>query len=364
MCDKFKELTGVTLTPKQIDNTTVIKFYTYAGALSSLYSEAQKTANDFFPASASLDALIKHLATRVLPLQIQPQKSHGQIVFTGTVGTPIPLYSQVKRVSDGSIFQTIQEGSIGSSGVINLFCESLSDGTIQNLDSTGDPFTLNTSITGIQSACVNSTFFLDGRDLETDSEIKARIVAHDRDDNSGGNATAYETWANEASNEVVSAKTIRLPRGPDTVDTYITAGTTDIQAAVDAGQPVLRLPSSTLISTVQAYIISLNPVTDDHLTKAPVELALGVTFKYNLYAESAASRSYADGIITKIIKVYLYQARPLDRLTPSSIERLVDQSIGDLLKERNCNNLGGANTYYDVPAINILIPGTITLSTL
>lgn len=364
MCDDYKTLTGVTLSPKQIDNTTVIKFYTYAGSLSALYSQAQRMTNDFFPATASTEGLINHLGTRLLPTQIQPQKSHGQITFTGTVGTYIPLGTQVKRVSDGSIFQTIQDGTILSGGTIDLYCESLSTGTVQNLDSLGNPFTLITAITGVQANCTNSTQLLDGRDLETDAEMLARIQEHDRDDNSGGNASAYEAWAKTASAEVVTAKTIRLVRGPDTVNTYITAGTTDIASAVKNGQAVLRLPSSALLATVQAYITALNPVTDDHLTIAPIELALDVSFAYSLYSESTSSRSYVDSVIKNVIKIYIYEARPLDRLTPSAIERLVDQEVGDLIKERNCANLGSGTTYYDVPAINIMSPGTITLTSL
>jgi len=360
-CDEFKSITQVTLSPGQIDNPHVIKMYTYAGPLSAFYSELQRTANDIFPVTASTLALRKHLKTRLLEDQIQPQKSHGKIVFSGSNGSFIPLYTQVKRVKDGAIYQTIQEATIGSAGFVSVFCESIETGTDKNLDSTGEPFVLSTPITGVSNSCSSETLFLDGRDLETPSEMLARIMAHDQDDNTGGNATAYETWAKEASNEVVTAKTIRRPRGVDSVDTYITSGTTDIQSAVENGLPVNRLPSQTLINTVQAYILALNPVTDDHITKAPIELSKDLIFKYSLYEESVAMRSYCDGVIRKIIQVYLYKARPEDTLTPSAIERLVDQSIGNLIKERKCGDLDSSTSYYIVPSVNILTPGTITI---
>ena len=41
MCDSFKEITGVTLTPDMKNDTNVIKFYAYAGALSAKYAENQ-----------------------------------------------------------------------------------------------------------------------------------------------------------------------------------------------------------------------------------------------------------------------------------------------------------------------------------
>lgn len=364
MCDDFKAITGITLTPDQVDDSNVIKFYTDAGALSSLYSELQRTVNDIFPTTSSTEGLIKHLATRSLPTQIQPQKSHGQIKFQGAAGTLIGLNVQVKRASDGLIFQTIQTGSIDVTGFVSLFVESLATGNIQNLDSLNNPFTLVSPIAGILPACTNVTTFLDGRDLEKNEQMLARILAHDQDDNSGGNAVFYEATAQAASNEVVTAKTIRTPRGPDTVDTYITSGTTDIQAAVEASQPVVRQPSTTLLTAVQAYIIALNPITDDHRTLAPTEIPLNVTFRYKLYAEGVANRAFVNDIILKIIKTYIYQARPLDVLSPSAIERLIDQRVGDQILERACDNLGGLNTFYSVPSTNILTPGTITITTL
>jgi uncharacterized phage protein gp47/JayE len=363
MCSDYKSITGITLSPTNYDNENVIKFYTDAGAISSMYAEIQRTANDFFPQTASLSGLIKALASRSMPPQIQPQSSQGQIQLTGSAaGIAITAgATQVQRVSDGAVFTCIQSGVTDGAKTANLFFESQAKGNAQNLDSLNQPFTLITPISGISTNCINTSLFLNGRDLETTKEIAARITAHDQDDNSGGNEIAYENWAQVASSEVVTAKTVRLPRGPDTVDTYITSGTTDIAAAVLAGQSISRLPSPALLATVQAYITSLNPITDDHLTKAPIETPLNVTFRFKLYDESTANRSYLTGIITQIIKIYLYSAKPLDVLSPSAIERLVDQQIGDQISERACDNLGGMNTYFTVPAVNIIVPGTLTI---
>ena len=365
MCDDFKSLTGVTLDPTDYDDTRVMKFWTDAGALSSMYSQAQRVVNDFFPVSASTDGLISHLNARSMPLQIQPQSSHGQILLTGNAsGIIIPVGTQVKRVSDGAVFNCIQAGTTDSTFTATLFFESVATGNAQNLDSISQPFTLTTAIAGLQSACTNASLFLDGRDLEVDADMVTRIQAHDQDDNSGGNAAAYEAWALAASNQVVTSKCIRLARGPDTVDTYITAGTSDIAAAVQSGQPVTRLPSADLLALVQAYILTLNPVTDVHLTHAPIELPIDITFQYSLVTETAPNRSYVNGIITKVIQIYIYQARPLDVLSPTAIERLVDQAIGDQIVERNCGNLNGASTHFTVPSINIMTPRLITLTQL
>ena len=362
MCNDFKAITGVTLKPTQTDDSNVIKFLTDAAAISSFTALLQKVANNIFPQTADTQSLIQHLATRSLPTQLQPSKSHGQIQFTATgAGVSISLGVQVKRVSDGALFQTIQAGVTGSSGILNLFCESLGNGQSLNLDSLNQPFVITQPLPGVQAACTNVTLFLDGRDLETDAQMLARIIIHDQDTNSGGNAVAYETWARAASTEVVTAKCLPLVRGADTVDVIITSGTSDIAAAVLSGQSVTRLPSVPLIQTVQNYINTLNPVTDNVLVKAPTEVPFNVTFRYKLLSENTAARAYYDGVITNIIKIYVYQALPGQVLSPTDITRLVDQQIGDQLKERSCDNFNGSVTYIVVPSASIFTPGLITL---
>ena len=363
MCDDYKALTGITLSPTQLDDSNVIKFYADAGAISSLYSEVQRTANDIFAFSASEEALRNHLRARGLPGQIQPQKSHGQIQFTLTGAATIPIGTQVKRASDGAVYQTIQSGTGTGAGTLTLFVESLDEGNDENLDQLNQPFNMITSIANVNPACESVSLFLDGRDLETKEEMAARVIEHDRDDNSGGNAVAYETWAKEASNEVVTAKCLRLVRGPDTVDLIITSGTTDISAAVEAGQPVSRLPSSALVTQVQTYVNQFNPVTDDLLVRAPTETDFDVTFKYSLYNETVANRSFVDSEITKVIKTYIYSAKPLDILYPTTLERLIDQRVGSQIKERACDNFDGVNSFYIVPDDQILKPNDITLGT-
>jgi uncharacterized phage protein gp47/JayE len=364
MCDDHKNITGITLTPDQIDHPQVIKFYSNAGAISSLYSELQRTVNDFFPFSASVEANRKHLKTRSLPDQIPAGKSHGQIQFTLTAAATIPVGTQAKRKSDGALYQSIQAGSGSGAGNLAIFFESVDAGFDKNLDSLNQPFDLVIPITGVNTACVNVSKFLDGRDLETPAEMLDRILKHDRDSDSGGNSVAYERWAREASNEVVAAKCLRQVRGADTVDLIVTAGTTDIEAAVEAGIAVNRIPSDTLITTVQNYVAIQNPVTDDVLVKKPLEQSFNSNVKYSLISESVANRAYVDGIITKVWKTFVYKARPLDVLSPTELERAIDKRVGDLIKERNAENFNGATTYFQVPADKILTPGVLTLGVL
>lgn len=359
MCDEYKAITGVTKTPDQKDDTDVIKFWTDAAAISSFYSSSQNILNDFFPQTASTEALKRHLTSRGLEPQIQPQKSTGQITITGTDGTTIPIGAQVSRASDGELYTCIQAGIIGG-GLVTLFFESIESGNLLNIDADAQPFTLVTSIAGANTNCISASKFLDGRDLETDAEMLSRIEDLDRDDDTGGNYVAYERFAKAASSEVISATVLRYVRGIDTVDVIITSGTSDIEAAVESGQVVTRLPSVALIAEVQAYIELQNPITDDVLVKSPTEQNFDVTVRFTLLDDNLINRAYAEDQMLKTVKTFVYQAKSGATISPTDLERLIDKRIGDLIKERSVDNFNGGISKFVVPNDKILTPNTIT----
>lgn len=365
MLDDFKTITQVQLSLKQIDDSNVIKALTYAGPISALYSQLQRLSNDTFAQSASQIALQNMLRARSLPPQGQPTKSNIQLSFTATgAATLTSGVTQAQRVSDGALFTCIQTVSVGSAGSIVAYFESNNTGNTQNTDLLDQPFTLSTATPNVDASGENTTLGLDGTDLESNESMASRVEAHDQNANSGGNAEAYIEWAKAASSEVVEATVLRLPRGPDTVDVVITSGTTDIAGAVMAGQPVVRLPSDSLIAIVLAYIEGLNPITDDVEVYGPTEIDFDVTFNFTCYDDSTANRTYVQGIILQQIQIYLYSANPQDVLTPTAIERLVDQAIGDQILQRECEPLGESTKEYVVPNANILVPGTITFGEL
>lgn len=364
MLDSYKSITGVTLSPSQLDDDNVIKAFTYAGPISALYSQIQRLSNDTFAFSASTSGLKNLLRARSLSPQGQASSAHVQIQFTFTAPATIPIGSQVQLNSNGQVYTTIQSGSGNATTPVTLFVQAVATGNITNVSQLNQPFTLITAISGVVNQCQNVSLGLDGTDVESDASMAARILINDQDQNSGGNVTAYQNWARTASSQVVSVTVLRRLRGPDTVDLVITSGTTDIAGAVASGQPVVRVPSASLISTVQTYVATQNPITDDVLVYGPTTIPLNVTFNFTLFTETSANRSYVGGIITQTIQTYLYSANPTDVLTPSTIERLVDQAIGAQIASRECSNLNGATSYFVVPNSNIIIPGTITLGVL
>jgi uncharacterized phage protein gp47/JayE len=360
MLDDFQQITGIQLSPNDFDNEIVIKCWTYAGAISSMYSANEKTRDDIWPGSASEDGLRRHLAAHQLPPQIQPQPSNGVLLFTGTQNTVVPIGTQVKRRLDGKVFLSTAAATIPALGTtVSVPFQSLVSGQASNVDQIGDAYDLVQPIAGI-TGIVSTSSFRDGRDLETAAEMLARIEASEQDVNTGGNLVAYQAMAKAASGDVVTATAIKNARGVGTVNTVITSGTTDIAGAVNSGQAVSRLPSTALINAVQAYILANNPTTDDHLTVAPTEAAFNVTYTYALFDESL--RALVNAQVTKIIQIFVYSAVPNEILYPTDLERQIDQALGHLIKSRRVSDFGGGGPSFTVPAAQILTPGTITLA--
>jgi uncharacterized phage protein gp47/JayE len=352
-----KEITGVELSPIDFSRDEVISLYPIAGVIASLEAKVELTEDNFHPGTADEDGLEKHLASNQLPERRQPQKSQGQIKLLGDDGTSVPVGTAIKRKLDGKVYVSISSGVVAG-GELTLSFEASQAGQEYNIDPIDEEFTLASPVTGIQNTCTNTSQFLNGRDLETAGEMLQRIQEKIRRENTGGNLPAYEAFAKEASPLVVTAKSIKHPRGVSTVDTVITSGTTDIEMAVEEGQPVLRLPSSSLIDVVQAYITLKCPTTDDHLTIAPTENDFDTTILLALFDESLRSKVVAE--ITKIWKVFVYTANPGQRIYPSDLEKLIDAKVGHLIKFRRVEDFS-VDHYYEIGNTNILNPNSLTV---
>lgn len=361
MLADHKSITGIALTPTDLKREEVIKYFTIAGAISSMLAQGQRIFDDFFPGSSSEAGLIRHLQARQLSGRIAAHVSIGTIRHTGVNGTVIGIGAQLSRDSDGSVFVAITTGPV-TGGHVDVTYQSVQSGANQNLSDLSQTFTLLTSISGADTSVQNTTQFINGRDLETPAEMLARIEAHDQGDNTGGNLLAYETWAKEASGSVVTARAIKDARGANTVNTVITSGTTDIEGTVRSGGAVTRIPGGSLITTVQAYILARNPTTDDHLTVAPTEEAFNTTIRFDVY--DATQRTAVANEITLLWKIFVYEMGSSDQMLPTELERRIDASVGHLLKARRVETFGGSDNSYTVPASKLETPGVLTLTTM
>ncbi len=239
------------------------------------YADQRKIAEDAFPQSARREANEKHLFTYFSEGFTPAQPSSGTIGVTGEIGTVVLAGTEYVYEPTGNSYQTTAEVTLtGASGEVDI--ESVGEGQSQNL-LLGAALLCSTPPAGLNPDAVAVTAIGGGRNIESNEEASARILDYIRQPPAGGTAADYKRFAKEADPQVVDANVIRFLLGLGTLGIVITAGTTDIDAALDDGVPVVREPSDAIIDTVQTYVETTAVITDCVTVVGPVPVPLDVT---------------------------------------------------------------------------------------
>lgn len=265
------------------DSDWYVRSQVTGGVLSGVYADQALVSNDAFPQNARRAALQNHLFTWFNNSNFNPAtQSDGNIGVSGTTGSIVPigtpltyLPNQAPYTATAQVTLTTAIGGGQASGIVPV--SSVGVGQSQNL-LPGAVLTFSSPPTGINAtAIVDSLGIGDGRDEETEDEAALRILNRIQQRIRGGSVTDYAQWAFEASGEVTSSNVLRYWNGFGTVAIVITAGTTDIDTALNEGQPIVVEPSDALVAAVLAYINSVRPVTDCASVFGATEVAVNVT---------------------------------------------------------------------------------------
>jgi len=366
-----------------VDSDWYVKAQAIGGVMAGIYGDQELLSNDPFPQSARLDAILKHLQTyftapnnQLLPAQ----SASGYMAVTGEVGTVISTALQAQYLPNGNVYQSLT-GLTMATTAIAIPMVSIATGQDQNILD-GAPLTVTNPPAGLNSTAYASGDFLLGRDQETPEEAAERILAFIQTPPEGGTAADYVRWAQEASASVTSASTIRFPSGLGTVGIVITAGTTNIDAAIDNGQPVVLSPTQDLIDTVQSYITSKKPLTDCATVIGPtfVELNVNVSawFTQGDASTILAGQTFTQGeLVQNEVKRAIYKTVPGGRqingvgyIVKSDIEEQIDAGLSSepfqvgtnpILQDRYVENLAASGPNFTVAPSQVVIPGTINV---
>ena len=269
----------------------------------------------------------------------------------------------------------------GTSGAVNII--SVNVGQAQNLLE-GAELTISSPPSGIDStALVYGDDVKDGKNEESEAEASARILARMRAAIRGGTKEDYDQWAIEADPSVSSANTLRFAFGFGTVAVVITAGTTDIDAALDNGDPVILEPSDEVIAAVQTYIDAKRPVTACPTVIGATEIPIDVTVRVR-FAQGDSDTVLADQTLTQAelvqreVKRAIYKTPPGGRqfdgigyVVASEIEEMIDFNlssapieVGDkfeIITDRQVDDLSLTGVNIAILADQVAVPGTITI---
>ena len=366
------------------DSDWYIRSRVVGGMISGLYADQRLIADDAFPQSARREALEKHLILYFGSGFIQATQAQGDVAVTGTVGTVIPIGTEFTYEPNGNTYQSTEQVTIGSQGVALVPVLSVNEGQEQNL-LTGAPLVVSSPPSGLNEDAEASGAIANGRNDESNEEAAQRILNRIQAPPAGGTANDYATWALEADDSVTDANVIRWIYGLGTVGIVITAGTTDIDEALNNGDPVVREPSDALVDTVQAYIDSKKPLTDCAHVVKPGVVELDVTVRVRF--ASGDSNTVPAGttltqaeLVQREVKRALYKTPPGGRhfgtdttgyVVKSEIEEIIDSGLSALpytvgeyfqiLSDRQVDDLTASGANRMILDREVVIPGTITV---
>ena len=266
----------------QEDSDWWIRSRIVGGVVSGVHADLNRVSNDCFPQSARREAVDSHLQVYFGSGLRVAQPAVGYIAVTGTSGTTVAANTQFVHAATSNVYVATASVVIGVTGAIPV--QSVATGQNQNLI-TGAALIVSSPPAGLNSSAVVLTPGLtDGSNDETTQDGANRVLARIRNPSRGGTEADYQNWAVVADTSVLSAKINRHIYGLGTVQVIISAGTNDIDAAIDSGLPVTTQPSTELKETVRVYVEAMNPINDVVYVDGPTEVPINVTCKVAFYS--------------------------------------------------------------------------------
>lgn len=371
----------------QTDSDLWIRGRVYSAVLSGVYADGEKIGQDAFPQNARREALLRHIFTLFNQNTFFPATvAQGTVDVTGDAAAFLPTGSQFTHAISGNTYTTTEDLTLDVAGEGTVAVESTTTGQTQNLEPGAD-LLVTSPPSGIDAeALVSADGIRDGTNEEDETRAAARILTRKRSSARGGTRTDYLTWALNASPSVTGASLLPHPLGLGTVGIIITSGTTDIDAALDAGDAISLTPSPLLITTVQEYIDELNPNTDCVFVYAAVEVAVDVTISALFTSGDKdtilSGQTLTQGeLLEREVKRAIYKApiggvrRSGDAngyLTKKTIEDMVDSKLSandtvlgttlQILVNRVVSDLDSPSADYLLAANERPVPGTITIT--
>lgn len=358
----------------------IIRGKALTGLLSGLYGDQAKVDNDSFISSMRPESLDTMGLDYDLPRQPSTRAQGPQVQVTGVDGTVIGVGDLTLLYGPTSILYTNTTGGTITGGFLDVAVQCDVAGQIGNIQAP-DTMNLVSPPVGVDILSNVIQNIADGSDIETNDSYRARLLTRRQNAPAGGNETDYPQFAFDADPSVRSAFAVRFGRGLGTVDVYITSGTTDIDAAVTAGISVARIPSSTVLNTVQAYYNSHVPLTDCPGVYAPTEINIDVSVNVDLISGITLSSVPSDSVnnplgltvqqlIEREVGRVMYKSAVGGRhgiLAASDIEEGLDLWLSEtegklpLLADRQVQKLYGADYNYPLLGNQLPAPGTISV---
>lgn len=263
----------------------------HAGALHGLYGYLDWIARQILPDTS--DAEILQRQADIWSITRKPAAAaKGNVGFTGTDASVIPAATVLQR-SDGVRFTTDAEGTIAA-GVATV-AVTAEEGGAAGDTAASSTLTLVSPVSGIDSAATVAAGGLTGGvDIESDDDLRARLLLRLQQPPQGGAEQDYIAWALEVAG-VSRVWVYPEELGPGTV-------TVRFMRDDDTGSAI---PDAAEVLAVQDYIDARRPVTADVHVLAPVAVPLDFTI-----AVTPNTQAVKDAVAAELADLLLRDAEP------------------------------------------------------
>ncbi|MEW6612714.1 MAG: baseplate J/gp47 family protein [Pseudomonadota bacterium] len=233
----------------------------------------------------------------------------GSVTFTGTSGTVVPAGTLLAR-SDGVQYQTTAEVTLAA-GQATAGVVAVKGGAAGNLAS--GTLSLVSPPAGVEtSAQITAAGLTGGADTETDTALRARLLARIQQPPHGGAKADYIAWAQEVAG-VTAAWCYPGELGPGTVTVRFIRGN---DASI--------IPDAAEVAAVQAYLDERRPVTAAVTVVAPV--AVPLNFSIQLTPNTSAVQAAVEAELRDLL---LREAEPGATILLSHIREAISLAAGE-----------------------------------
>jgi uncharacterized phage protein gp47/JayE len=286
-----------TSTPATVANTLVFGLV-LGQQLNISYGYADRMASNFFLSTAQ-GGYLDLRAYDYAIFRKQAIASAGAVTVTGSVDAALPA-GTILQTQDGTLsVVTAAAGNTGSSGSVNVAVNALTGGSAGNLP-TGTIMGLVSAVPGINGqATVASPGLTGGVDQESDTLLRARVLARTQSTPQGGDRQDFFNWTLGVSG-VTRAWVYPNLYG---------AGSVAVAPVYDSRAPGSILPTGADLTNVVAALNASGPCIGEFSAFALAEDSIAVTIT-NLVTQNGYSTATVTANIQSSLASLFAQTTP------------------------------------------------------
>lgn len=281
-----------------------------AGLVQGLYGYADWMARQILPDTADTDILDRWASIWLEVPRKPAAAAMGVVTLTVQAGAVVLEGAQV-RALDGQVYQLTAD-AVGTVPTLSAPVAAVVPGAAGNREA-GQVMTLVSPISGVQST-VTAGAMSGGADVESDDDLRARLLSAIRSPAQGGSATDYVAWALEVPG-VTRAWCFPGELGPRSVVVRFVRDDDASGILPDAGE----------LAAVQAHIDAVRPVTDQVTVVAPT--LVPVAFSISGLSPNTAAVQAA--VAAELSDLFAREARPGGGILISHVRAAISTAAGE-----------------------------------